>query len=193
MVSSDDPAAPALLPLAAEPAAAPSALGALVALAAMAAAAGGSVLWFRGGTTPPEPPFAVTAGDLGSGAVTPLRFATPERKQAALAALRLPEPRRRQIEALLDQDRMQLGVLAFTDDEVADGDKVVVSAAGVDQTVAINKGITTVVTPYTPGGTIRVTAVDGGQDIVTIALMTAHGAMSLKRMLVGDSVEVAAP
>jgi hypothetical protein len=196
MRTTDNSAVPELAsPLQQSSPATPAFLAGGAAAIALVAAAGLG-LW-RSHAAPVAEPFSLAASDIGPAGFTPLDHLSSGRRRAALSALRLPAPQRDHVATLLAEDRARLGVLAFTDDNVGDGDVIVVSAAGVDQRVALTKGVTTVITPYIPGGTVRVTAVESGCasgcDVVTTALVTATGEAPLKRMIEGESVEITTP
>lgn len=139
------------------------------------------------------PAFDVTRQPLGPGLITPLDDLDPRARASAIASLHLPPPLEQTLVQALDEDRARLAVMAFWDDSAEDGDVVTITAAGVTQTIPIRHGLTPVLTPYIPGGVVRITGVEDGGDIVTVAMMTSGGPVPVKRLMLGETVEVAAP
>jgi hypothetical protein len=143
-----------------------------------------------GGTRPPP---AFSKDDLGMELVTRLDLGKLGALDRALAAIDLPGPERERLRTEVLDGRTQLGLIGFWDDRDVDGDTIVVTGAGVRQSVVLQKNLTFVVTPYQVGNTLLLTALHDGGGSVTVSLMTRHGPQPLRRLMVGDSIEVSAP
>lgn len=137
--------------------------------------------------------FEIGPTDLGPGLVTPLVGLTSRARRQIVDEMALPSLQVGQIERELETGDLKLGALAFADDGAVDGDTVVISSAGVVRTVVLEKQPRIVVIPYRPRGTITITAVRDGGDIVTASLVTATGLHPLRRLFVDDTMEIAAP
>lgn len=137
--------------------------------------------------------FQVALADLGPGLITPLVNLTSRARRQIMDDMALPSAQVRQIEKELETGDLKLGALALVDDSTVDGDTVVISSAGVARTVVLERQPRIVVIPYRPQGTIAITAALDGGDIVTASLVTAAGLHPLRRLLVDDTTEIAAP
>lgn len=130
---------------------------------------------------------------LSDGFVTPISTGDRDDIAAALAALHLPEAQRLQLERDVLEGRQRLGWIIFVDSIDPDGDVVAVEAAGLVQHVSLTKAWTAVAVPLT-GTPIGITAVrDGAGGGVTVALATRAGPVTLRILLPGERIEVAAP
>lgn len=185
---------PALLPPSA-PTAKQAAPLMLIAAFGSAIAVGGAFVvgsrWSNGGSA--QPLAAFSKDDLGMGLVTRLNLEKPEALDRALAAIDLPLSERERLRAEVLDGRTQLGLIGFWDDMDVDGDTIAITGSGVRQTVVLRKNLTFVVTPYQVGSTLLVTALHDGGGSVTVSLMTRYGPQPLRRLMVGDSIEVPAP
>lgn len=185
---------PVLLPPQASPARQVSPLLLLAAFGSAIAVGGAFVAngrWSDSGVA--RPLAAFSKDDLGVRLVTRLDVEKPEALDRALAAIDLPTPERQRLRAEVLDGRTQLGLIGFWDDRDVDGDTIAVTGAGVRQSVVLQKNLTFVVTPYTVGNTLLLTALHDGGGSVTVSLMTRHGPQPLRRLMVGDSIEVPAP
>jgi len=90
-----------------------------------------------------------TAADLGPSLVTPIDPGDTAAIRAAVSALQLPEPQRRQIEPDVLAGRRRIGWIVFTDSMDPDGDVVAVESGGLIQNVLLNKSWTPVAVPLT--------------------------------------------
>jgi hypothetical protein len=130
---------------------------------------------------------------LDYGLVTPVLPDDGGAVAAALSFLRLPDAQRAQIERDVLDGRQRLGWIIFIDSMDPDGDVVAVEAAGLVQHVSLTKAWTAVAVPIS-GTPIGITAVrDGAGGGVTVALGTRAGPVTLRILLPGERIEVAAP
>jgi hypothetical protein len=171
-------------------------LGPLQTIAVMGVALGvgmGSWFGFRAERQGTEPYASYSSADLGAGLMTRLDHTDPSALGRGLSQIDIPVPERERLREQLLDGKLALGLIAFWDDVAADGDTITVTGAGVRQTVVLRKDLTPVVTPYQPGGTVLVTAVHDGGGSVTVAVMTRNGPVHLRRLLVGEMIEVPTP
>lgn len=130
---------------------------------------------------------------LDHGLVTPVLADDGGAVAAALSSLRLPDAQRAQVEREVLAGRQRLGWIIFVDSIDPDGDIIAVEAAGLVQHVTLTKGWTAVAVPLS-GAPIGITAVrDGAGGGVTVALATRAGPVTLRILLPGERIEVAAP
>ncbi|MFN3347329.1 hypothetical protein [Pseudorhodoplanes sp.] len=130
---------------------------------------------------------------LSDGFVTPISSGDHANIAAALAVLHLPEAQRLQVKRDVLEGRQRLGWIIFIDSIDPDGDIVAVEAAGLVQHVSLTKAWTAVAVPLS-GTPIGITAVrDGAGGGVTVALATRAGPVTLRILLPGERIEVAAP
>jgi hypothetical protein len=164
--------------------------------AAFVALAGAAWIWFAVGSVGNAPSVHLvpeTFSDLADGLVTPVDAGNADAVAAAVKVLRLPEGQRGQIEREVLARQRRLGWIVLTDSMDPDGDVVSVESAGIVQHVVLNKAWVPVVVPVT-GAPIDITAVrDGGGGGVTVALGTRTGPITLRIMVPGEHIEVAAP
>jgi hypothetical protein len=177
----------------AEPMATPVLNGAAV--AAIVAVAGGFLVAGLFVTSPQTPDIASavpkTFADLGPGMVTPVDPHHRAGVAAAVAALRLPESQRNEIEKAVLAEQSRIGWIVLVDSMDPDGDTVSVHAGGVTQTIVLSKAWTPVAVPLGEAPSIGITAVrDGGGGGVTVAVATLQGPLVLRNMLPGEHIEV---
>jgi len=181
---------PVLAPMQARPV--PVAVG-----AAFMALAGAAWIWLAGGGVGNAPSSVhlvpETFNDLADGLVTPVDAGNAAAVAAAVNVLRLPKAQREQIESEVLARQRRLGWIVLTDSMDPDGDIVSVESAGIVQHVVLNKAWVPVAVPVT-GAPIDITAVrDGGGGGVTVAVGTRTGPVTLRIMVPGEHIEVAAP
>ena len=110
--------------------------------------------------------------------------------KSAVAALKVTEPQRADIEQALIERRQRIGWIVFTDSMDPDGDTIAVEASGLTQEFVLTKGWTPVAV-LPDGEPIRVTAIrDGEGGGVTVAFATSAGTMPMRILQPGEHVEV---
>jgi hypothetical protein len=110
--------------------------------------------------------------------------------KSAVAALKVSESQRLDIEQALIERRQRIGWIVFTDSMDPDGDAIAVEASGLTQEIVLTKGWTPVAV-LPDGAPIRVTAIrDGEGGGVTIAFATSAGTMPMRILRPGEQIEV---
>jgi hypothetical protein len=135
-----------------------------------------------------------TTADLGPDIVTPIDSENAAAVRAAIAAFKVPEPQRQQIEHEVLAGRRRIGWVVVTDSMDPDGDVVAIEAAGTVQTVVLTKAWTPIPVLLDDSHRIGVIGVkDGEGGGITVALATHGGPVNLRALQPGEHVEVTAP
>jgi hypothetical protein len=143
----------------------------------------------------PQPSRYVPASvaDLGPNVVTPVDPANRAAVHAAIAAMKVPEARRQQLEREVLAGERRLGWIIVTDSMDPDGDTIAIEAGGIVQTVVLTKAWMPVPVLLDQSGIIGIAAVrDGESGGITLALATHGGPVNLRALSPGEHIEVAA-
>ncbi len=176
-----------------EPVLAPNRIRAApVAVGATAAIAMAGMIWFFApGVDDDAPAAPASVADLGESVFTPVNAGNGSAVAAAVAALRLSDPQRKQIEEQVRQNQRRLGWIVLVDSMDPDGDAIAIESAGLVQNVVLSKAWLPVAVAIGDAGPISISAVrDGGGGGITLALATRHGPMTLRALLPGERIEV---
>jgi hypothetical protein len=131
--------------------------------------------------------------DLGTGVITAIDANDRAAVDTAIAALKVDEPTRRQIEREVLAGNRRIGWVVVQDSMDPDGDTIAVESAGFSQQVVLAKAWIPVPVVLGNSNRIGITAIkDGAGGGITLALVTAGGQMPLRPLQPGEHVEVAA-
>jgi hypothetical protein len=132
--------------------------------------------------------------DLGPGMITLVDRADRDAVAAAVAALNLPQSRRREVEQDVLAGHRRVGWIAVTDSMDPDGDTIAIRSGGLTQVVVLSKSWTPVPVLLDQTGMVDIAAVkDGEGGGITLALVTRGGEMPMRPLVPGEHIRVAAP
>jgi hypothetical protein len=128
--------------------------------------------------------------DLSANVVTFVSADDRDAVAAAVAALKVADPQRAEIERAVTARRQRIGWIVLTDSMDPDGDTIAVESSGLTQQIVLTKGWTPVAI-LVDGGPINVTAIrDGVEGGITVAFATSAGVMPMRIMQPGEHIEV---
>lgn len=112
----------------------------------------------------------------------------------AIAILIMPEAQKAQVRQALDKRTLRISWMHLSDSEAEDGDWVMVSAGGFNQSVRLFKDPLRVAVPYVPGVPIAVTGlIDGDGNGITVAVHAGASTFKLKYLVRGETIQVPTP
>ena len=131
--------------------------------------------------------------DLSAGIITPVDAKDRGAVDAAVAALTIADPLRRQIEREVLAGQRRIGWVVVQDSMDPDGDTIAIESGGIIQHVVLAKTWQPIPVLVGDSNRIGITAVKDGQGGgITLALITAGGQMTLRPLTPGEHIEVAA-
>jgi hypothetical protein len=106
------------------------------------------------------------------------------------AKLQMPESEKNRLLHELKTGTLRLGMVKLWDSAAEDADMVRIVAAGFSQDILLRKEPQILYVPFSPGGSVRMTAVRDGGGGVTLGVETVLGPFLMPSLAVGQSVEV---
>jgi hypothetical protein len=131
--------------------------------------------------------------DLSAGIITPIDSNDRAAVDAAISALNIDDPLRRQIEREVLAGNRRIGWIVVEDSMDPDGDTIAIESGGIVQQVVLDKAWKPIPVLVGDSNRIGITAIkDGEGGGITLALVTAGGHMTMRPLTPGEHFEVAA-